>query len=137
MTEFCDISDDDLDSIVTEIKHLHGPFTGRSIVMGHLRSLGIRIQQKRLLKTFVKVDPENSRLRWPCLIKYRKYNVSGPPRLSPGDGHHNLINWGFVIHGAIDDFSRVVVYSKCATNNKSETVLFFKKPLCILVSHLV
>jgi hypothetical protein len=28
-----------------------------------------------------------------------------------------------VIHGAIDGYSRLVIYLKCATNNKSETVL--------------
>ncbi len=38
------------------------------------------------------------------------------------DGHHSLVNWGFVIHGAIDGFSRCVVYLHCSTDNKSETV---------------
>lgn len=31
--------------------------------------------------------------------------------------------WRFVIHGAIDGFSRFVVYLHCCTNNRSETVL--------------
>ncbi len=31
--------------------------------------------------------------------------------------------WGFVIHGAIDGFSRLVPYLHCATDNSSSTVL--------------
>ena len=39
------------------------------------------------------------------------------------DGNHKLIRWRFVIHGAIDGFSRVVVFLCCSSNNKAETVL--------------
>ncbi|KAK2548345.1 hypothetical protein P5673_031504 [Acropora cervicornis] len=39
------------------------------------------------------------------------------------DGNHKLIRWRFVIHGAIDGFSRVIVFLCCSTNNKAETVL--------------
>ncbi len=38
------------------------------------------------------------------------------------DGHHKLIRWKMVIHGGIDGFSRLIVYLKCSTNNKAETV---------------
>ena len=37
--------------------------------------------------------------------------------------NHKLIRWRFVIHGAIDGFSRVVVFLCCCTNSKAETVL--------------
>lgn len=39
------------------------------------------------------------------------------------DGNHKLIRWKFVIHGAIDGYSRLVTFLKCSTNNRSETVL--------------
>ena len=55
-------------------------------------------------------------------MKRRKYSVPGPNSLWHADGHHSLVNWGFVIHGAIDGFSRLIVYLKCATNNTAETV---------------
>ena len=90
--------------------------------MGYIRSLGLRVQQKRVAKALVRVDPTNSGLRWAALIKKRKYNVPGPSSLWHIDGHHSLVNWGFVIHGGIDDFSRSIVYLKCATNNRKETV---------------
>ncbi len=39
------------------------------------------------------------------------------------DGNHKLIRWKFVIHGAIDGFSRLIAFLKCSTNNREETVL--------------
>ena len=33
------------------------------------------------------------------------------------------MTWGFVIHGGIDGFSRLIVSLKCSTNNRSDTVL--------------
>ena len=38
------------------------------------------------------------------------------------DGHHKLIRWRLVTHGAIDGFSRLVVYLKCSPNNPASTV---------------
>ena len=39
------------------------------------------------------------------------------------DGHHKLIRWRFVIHGAIDGYSRMIVYLHCSDNNRTYTVL--------------
>ena len=83
------------------------------MVTGYLKSLGLRVQQKRVGKALVRVDPKTSKIRWACLIKRRKYQVPGPNSLWHADGHHSLISWGFVIHGAIDGYSRLIVYLKC------------------------
>ena len=59
-------------------------------------------------------------------VKYcssrRAYSVPGPNSLWHIDGHHSLVNWGFVLHGAIDGVSRGIVFLKCSTNNRSETM---------------
>ena len=34
-----------------------------------------------------------------------------------------MINWRLVVHGGIDGYSRMVVYLKCADNNRADTVL--------------
>ena len=34
-----------------------------------------------------------------------------------------ILRWKFVIHGAIDGYSRLITFLQCSTNNKSETVL--------------
>lgn len=39
------------------------------------------------------------------------------------DGNHKLIKWKFVIHGAIDGYSRLITFLQCSTNNLAETVL--------------
>lgn len=41
----------------------------------------------------------------------------------PADGHHKLIRWRFVTHGAIDGYSRLIAYLRCSNNNKAKTVL--------------
>ena len=49
-------------------------------------------------------------------------SVQGPNSLWHIDGHHSLVNWGFVIHRGIDGFSRLIVYLHCSTNNRKEVV---------------
>lgn len=39
------------------------------------------------------------------------------------DGNHKLIRWNLVVHGAIDGYSRLVLYLHCANNNLAATVL--------------
>ena len=39
------------------------------------------------------------------------------------DGHHKLIRWCFVIHGAIDGYTRMTVYVYYSDNNRAYTVL--------------
>lgn len=121
---YSNMSDDELDTIVRNFKASHGIAVGRSLVIGHLRSLGLRVQQNRVTASLVRVDPTNSRLRWAVLIRRRSYSVAGPNSLWHLDGHHSLIRWGFVIHGCIDGFSRMITFlQQCATNNRKETVL--------------
>ncbi len=38
------------------------------------------------------------------------------------DSHHKLIHWRMVTHGAIDGYSRLVLYLKCTSNNRATTV---------------
>lgn len=121
--DYSDITDDELDNHVKAAKERYGILSGRSMVIGYLKSLGLRIQRQRVIKSLIRIDPDNSNIHWACLIKRRKYSVPGPNSLWHADGHHSLIRWGFVIHGAIDGFSRLIVYLKCSSNNKSETVL--------------
>ncbi len=38
------------------------------------------------------------------------------------DGHHKLIHWRLVFHGAVDGFSRTVMFLKCSDNYRAGTV---------------
>ena len=123
VTGFSKIDDNELDELISNFKQQHGFAVGRSLVMGYLRSIRIRIQKNRVTKALVRIDPINSHIRWATLIKRRKYNVPGPNSLWHIDGHHSLIKWGFVIHGCIDGYARYITFLHCSTNNRKETVL--------------
>ncbi|XP_057301688.1 uncharacterized protein LOC130636097 [Hydractinia symbiolongicarpus] len=133
ITGYTNINKEELERVIIEIKRSHGAFLGRSMVIGLLKSRGIRVQQRRVTEILHKIDPENSRIRWAALIRRRKYSVPGPNSLWHIDGHHSLITWKFVIHGAIDGHSRLITYLNCSTNNRKETVLdLFNAAICEL-----
>ena len=80
----------------------------------------ILIQRKRVREAIVRISGRQSR---PPPIQRRVYSVPGPNALWHLDGNHKLIRWKFVIHGAIDGFSRLVTFLQCSTNNCADTVL--------------
>ena len=117
-----DISDDELDELIRGYISRHGNTTGESYLIGFVRSRGLRVQRDRIRRSLTRVDPENTALRWACVITRRVYSVPRPNSLWHIDGHHSLIRWKFAIHGCVDGFSRRVMYLLCADNNRSETV---------------
>ena len=122
LSRFSDLTDEQLDSKVTAFQTEHGCFVGCSMILGHLRSEGLIVQRDRIRKCLARIDPHNSRIRWAITVSLRAYSVAGPNSLWHQDGHHSLVKWGFVIHGAIDGFSRLITYLHCSTNNRSDTV---------------
>ena len=56
----------------------HGTLVGYSLMSGHLRSLGLRVQRDRIRESIGRVDPGNSRIRWAVVISRRAYSVAGP-----------------------------------------------------------
>ena len=123
LSKFSDMTDAELDHVIEDYISRHGSTTGQSYIIGHLRSLGLRLQRDRVRASLTRVDPENTALRWACVITRRVYSVPWPNSLWHIDGHHSLIRWGYVVHGCIDGFSRMIIYLNCATNNYSVTVL--------------
>lgn len=121
-TGFTIIGNTDLDEIVRAFMNVQGGLVGYSMVHGHLRSKGINVQRQRIRASISRVDPINCRLRWATVVSRRAYSVPGPNSLWHIDGHHSLITWGFVIHGCIDGYSRLICFLKCSTNNRKETV---------------
>ena len=93
------------------------------MMIGHLRAKGIHVQQKRVRQALRTTDPASSVLRWGLVAKRRSYSVQGPNSLWHIDGHHALIRWRMVTHGAIDGFSRLIIYLNCSNNNRADTVL--------------
>ena len=118
---FSRISDTELDTLVERIKRSH-PNDGERLMLGHLAGHGILVQRARLRASIHRVDPENTALRRSIAIRRRVYHVDGPNSVWHLDGHHKLIRWKFVTHGAIDGYSRTITFLQCADNNRASTV---------------
>ena len=119
--QYSPIIDSELDSLVADFV-TNFPTAGQKTLAGHLRTLGYRIQQFRR-DSLYSVDPWGVEKRSRRLLQRRKYRVAGPNSLWHMDGHHKLIRWRIVIHGAIDGYSRIPVYLSASSNNRSQTVL--------------
>lgn len=122
-TTFSKLTDDELDQKVGDYILQHGATSGQVYIAGYLRSLGLRVQRRRVRRCMARLDPQNSALRWGVLVSRRVYQVPWPNSLWHLDGHHSLIRWKLVIHGCIDGFSRRIMYLQCHSNNLAGTVL--------------
>lgn len=120
-----DISDYRLDTIIRGHISRHGVTTGQSYIIGYVRSLGYLLQRDRVRAAINGVDSEKTALRWAVVITHRVYNVPWPNSFWHIDGHHSLIRWGFVIHGCIEGFLRIITFLRCSTNNRSNTVVCY------------
>lgn len=82
----------------------------------------IEVQRYRLRESVIRTDPLRRLVRWHQVVSRRTYSVTKSNSLWHIDGHHSLIRWRLVVHGAIDGYSRMVTYLSCSDNNRSSTV---------------
>ena len=116
------VSEQQLDETIQCIKLTH-PNDGEVLTQGHLIRQGIRVPRRMLRASIHRVDHDSVVARQHSVVRRRVYSVPHPNYLWHMDGHHKLIRWRFVIHGAVDGYSRTIVYLKCADNNRAPTVL--------------
>ena len=87
---YSNISDHELDSIVSQIKQ-EFPNCGYRVTQGHLNRQGYRVSQVRVRESLHRIDPEGVAIRWTTAVQRRKYSVSSPLSLWHIDGNHKLI----------------------------------------------
>ena len=119
---FTEISDQRLDELVIRYKQTH-PLDGERMLIGYLRSQDIHLPRRRIRECIHRVDAGGVRSRSVKLIQRRTYYAKGANYVWHMDGNHKLVRWKFVIHGAVDGYSRLVTFLKCSTNNRASTVL--------------
>lgn len=121
---YSNICDDELDSIINEIIHQF-PNTGYRGMLGFLSERGLRVAEYDVRRAMRRVDPLGvlERTLGLRIVQRRTYSVPGSLALWHIDGHHKLIRWNLVTHGAIDGFSRKLMYLRTSDNNKATTVL--------------
>ncbi|RXK39647.1 hypothetical protein M231_03001 [Tremella mesenterica] len=96
---------------------------GVKALQGALRSAGVFVPRYRVREILRSIDPAGVTLRWARNIKRRVYSVPYVNSLWHIDGHHKLVTWKFVIHGAINGHSRVITFLHASTNNRADSVL--------------
>ena len=75
---------------------------------------------RRLLRI---LDPEGVQERSRNVIRRRIYETLGPNDICHIDGNDKLKKWGFCIHGAVDGFSRKLLWLKVSTTNSDPLVV--------------
>jgi len=76
---FSDISDEDLDSLVTRFVASF-PNAGQNTLAGYLESCNLRIQRQRIRDTMTRIDPEGTALRTRNILHHVQI-----------DGNHKLV----------------------------------------------
>ena len=94
ITDFTQISDQDLGNLVTEFVSF--PSAGQNSPAGYLQSLDHHIQQWRIHESMFRVDPWGVQKRSRCILHRRRYRVAGPNSLWHIDGNHKLTRWRIV-----------------------------------------
>ena len=77
---YSDISDQDLDQLVRQVQQQH-PGVGITLLKGHLKSIGHRLQRDRIQLSLLRTDPMGVLNRWKESVKRRVYNVHAPHSL--------------------------------------------------------
>lgn len=88
---YSSISDEELDNVVTSIKH-QIPAAGYRVVKGQLTVMGIRVQWARMAASMHRVDSIGilSRLAGLGCVVRRTYSVRGPLSLVHVDTNHKI-----------------------------------------------
>ena len=62
------ISNDELNNFIPDYRNIHRIKCGRSMILAHLYSIRIKIQQKGVTENLVRVDPHICHMRWSLYI---------------------------------------------------------------------
>jgi hypothetical protein len=106
-----------------------GQFLGYRALWKRLQSNKIHLSQKKTLQMFRLMDGEGVAQRKRKCIRRRDYINPGPNFVWHIDGYDKLKPYGFPIHGAIDGFSRRILWLEvgCTNNNPIVVAKFFCK----------
>ena len=82
------------------------------------------VVQRQTVQIILKhLDPEGMRLRSRKAFRRREYYVRGPNYMWHLDGYDKLKPFGFAIHGAIDGYSRRMLWLKVGPTNNDPSVI--------------
>ena len=112
---YSNITEIELDAIVRAYIEMF-PNCGICRIKGLLRSQNLILSLNSIRMSMWHVHPSGLLMRSLQLkvMRRRKSTVAGPNAMWHINGNHKLIRWLLVIHGAIDGYSRQIMYLKCS-----------------------
>lgn len=117
-----DDSDDAFIQVRQRIQEvINGPAScgGYRAVWHTLEIEGLRVPRIIVSDIVKELDPIGTELRKAKRLKRRVYYNPGPNYAWHQDGYDKLKPWGFPIHGAIDGFSRKILWLEVSRSNNS------------------
>lgn len=111
---------------VEEILNGPGCMGGYRSVWHTLKLEGMQVPRDVVEQLVKELDPEGCAERKAKRLKRRRFVSPGPNYSWHADGYDKLKPYGFPIHGAIDDWSRKIMWLKvCRSNNLPEVTASF------------
>lgn len=129
--EYATISDQDLNQEIIRLT-TRQPKVGAIYLHGALTSLGIYLPRDLVRAKVAQLRPARHYLAENLFPTRNMYSVAGPNSVWHHDGQHKLIDFGIVVHGFIDGYSRLITGVRAVTNNRGDTVLdLFKDAIAV------
>jgi hypothetical protein len=104
---------------IAELINGPGSSMGYRAIWHALELEGIRVPRVIVQDLLKEMDPEGAELRKRHRLKRRAYHNPGPNYSWHIDGYDKLKCWGFPIHGAIDGYSRRILWLRVTRSNNS------------------
>ena len=100
---------------------INGPGSagGYRTVWHSLELEGIRVPRSVVQSLLKELDPEGSENRRRHRLRRRRYVNPGPNFVWHIDGYDKIKPWGFPIHGAIDGYSRCILWLQVTCSNNA------------------
>ena len=104
---------------IAELINGPGSVMGYRAIWHTLELEGICVPRVIVQDLLKEMDPEGSELRKRHRLKRKTYHNPGPNYSWHIDGYDKLKCWGFPIHGAIDGYSRRILWLRVTRSNNS------------------
>ena len=113
-----------VNAIVEELENSCGSFMGYRQFTRHLRKkYHLTVRRDTIMQCLRVIDPEGVDRRKRRRLKRRRYTTPGPNFLWHVDGWDKLAPFGIFIHGAMDGFSRRILWLEVNSTNKNPRVI--------------
>lgn len=108
-----------IEAILTEIQDSGSCIGYRTMWRRLQREHGLIVKKDTVLEIMRIIDPQGIQLRKAHRLRRRRYINPGPNHVWHIDGYDKIKPYGFAIHGAIDGFSRRIMWLEVGKSNNN------------------